>query len=181
MEETSSTKKEESPRKLNEQDQQLFEHWRKTFTTFSLYSTNEPVQSTTSTSTTPDPTFTKSTPGEANSSLTQRQHTGCINLVNKLFEKSPIIIFLNSELKKVGCSPPVYCAPCPQRVHGGFHPAFGITICQNHIPSKRRMESTLAHEMMHAFDECRFKVDYRNIKHIACGEVLPRGNVSSLL
>jgi inner membrane protease ATP23 len=71
----------------------------------------------------------------------------------------------------VGCSPPIYCAPCPQRAHGGFHPATGITICQNHVPTVRRMESTLAHEMVHAFDECRFKVDYRNIKHVACGEV----------
>lgn len=78
---------------------------------------------------------------------------------------------MNSELQKVGCSPPVYCAPCPQKVHGGFHPDMGITICENHIPSKRRMESTLAHEMIHAFDHCRFKFDYNDLKHAACGEV----------
>ena len=33
------------------------------------------------------------------------------------------------------------------------------------------MESTLAHEMVHAFDHCRFKFDYKNLKHIACSEV----------
>jgi hypothetical protein len=179
---------EKRPRKLSLRDQRLFEHWRKTLTTPSLYSIEEtkghslkdiPAPDTSNlpqgiaprNHVTPAPRSKDELVELADTQLTQKQHTGCVSLVNKLFEKSPIIIFMNSELKKVGCSPPIYCAPCPQPVHGGFHPAMGITICQNHIPSARRMESTLAHEMVHAFDQCRFKVDYQNIKHIACGEV----------
>jgi Peptidase M76 family len=97
----------------------------------------------------------------------------CVSLVNKLFESSPIIMFLNSELKKIGgCSPPITCVHCPEPRHGQFLPGSGIEICQNHTIDRRRMESTLAHEMMHAFDHCRFKFDIMNLKHIACSEVL---------
>src|SRR5947207_9767112 len=131
-----------TPQKLSVRDERLFNHWTKTYSSLSLASTADSVSS----------------PSSGQSS--ERQHRGCISLVNKLFETSPMIIFLHSELKKIGnCSPPIYCAPCPQPVHGGFHPDMGITICENHIPSKRRMESTLAHEMIHAFDHCRFNFD----------------------
>jgi len=146
-------------RRLNPSDQKIFEHWRRTFSSPSTYSVAE------------NPSQPSNTTSNSNLS-SEQQHKGCITLVNKLFENSPIIIFMNSELKKVGCSPPIYCAPCPQRAHGGFHPDLGITICENHIPTRRRMESTLAHEMVHAFDHCRFKFDYSNLKHVACGEVL---------
>lgn len=33
------------------------------------------------------------------------------------------------------------------------------------------MEDTLAHELVHAFDHCRFKVDWGNLRHHACSEV----------
>jgi hypothetical protein len=33
------------------------------------------------------------------------------------------------------------------------------------------MESTLAHEMVHAFDHCRFKFNHGDLKHVACAEV----------
>jgi hypothetical protein len=186
---TDSSLQEKSPRILNPRDRRIFEHWQQTFSAPTLYSVDDPksyslqdipppaLPSTTPTGitprqqTSPEPRSKNELAELADTQRTQKQHQGCVSLVNKLFESSPIIIFMNSELKKVGCAPPIYCAPCPQRVHGGFHPAFGITICQNHIPSRRRMESTLAHEMVHAFDMCRFKVDYQNIKHVACGEV----------
>jgi hypothetical protein len=194
---SSSSSGKKPPRQLNPRDQRLFEHWKKTITSFSLFSVDELPNPTSKGHTlqnipapdqpvnlpkgfaprsrvTPAPRSKDELVEIAESRLTQQQHTGCVSLVNKLFEKSPIVIFMNSELKKVGCEPPIYCAPCTKPVRGGFHPSFGIVICQNNIPnilSKRQTESTLTHEMMHAFDECRFKVDYRNIKHLACGEV----------
>jgi inner membrane protease ATP23 len=33
------------------------------------------------------------------------------------------------------------------------------------------MEDTMAHELIHAFDHCRFKVDWNNLRHHACSEV----------
>jgi Peptidase M76 family len=196
MAESSSARDEEkSPRQLSPQDRRIFEHWRRTLTTYPLFSPQESPDSPRKGYTLkdiPPPDLPKNIPtgiapvnrippeartksqlsAEADVKLAERRHTGCISLVNRLFEKSPIIIFMNSELKKIGCSPPVYCAPCTMRVHGGFHPAMGIVICENRIPTTRRMETTLAHEMVHAFDHCRFKPDYNNLKHVACGEVL---------
>src|SRR2546423_15019657 len=85
-----------TPRKLSPQDRRLFNHWAKTFSSFSLSSGAESASSSSTQS-------------------SERQHRGCISLVNRLFETSPTIIFLHSELKKIGnCSPPIYCAPCPQ-------------------------------------------------------------------
>lgn len=31
----------------------------------------------------------------------------------------------------------------------------------------------MAHELIHAFDHCRFKVDWNNLRHHACSEVSP--------
>lgn len=33
------------------------------------------------------------------------------------------------------------------------------------------MEDTLAHEMIHAYDHVRFKVDHSNLRHMACTEI----------
>ncbi len=33
------------------------------------------------------------------------------------------------------------------------------------------MEDTIAHEMIHAYDHLRFKVDVANLRHAACTEV----------
>jgi hypothetical protein len=108
----------------------------------------------------------------------EKEHQRCVSLINKLFDRSPIIRFMDKEMKKLGCSPPVFCTPCSARVHGGFSVLHGIAICENHIPSKRRAESTLAHEMVHAYDHCRFKFDLQNLKHVACSEVNARRNVT---
>lgn len=56
-------------------------------------------------------------------------------------------------------------------MHGGFSQEMGIIMCENNNYTSRRMESTLAHEMVHAFDHCRFKFDHGNLKHVACAEV----------
>src|SRR5436190_6769170 len=52
----------------------------------------------------------------------------CVSDIDKLFENSPIIIFMNSELKKLGVPPPIYCAPCIEPHYGGFNPQLGIII-----------------------------------------------------
>lgn len=163
MTDSSSHGGQKGPRKLSPGDQKQFEHWQRTLSSYALLSPNDQANS---------PAVSSPARSEPiDPKKRERQHTACISVVNKLFEKSPIIIFMNSELKKVGCSPPIYCAPCPQNTFGGFHPDMGITVCENRITKTRRMESTLAHEMVHAFDHCRFKFNYNDLRHIACGEV----------
>ncbi|KAH0825977.1 peptidase M76 family-domain-containing protein [Lanmaoa asiatica] len=65
------------------------------------------------------------------------------------------------------------CAPCDLTRSGGFHPAGAIVLCQNHPGSKRHLEDTLTHELIHMYDHCKFNVDWHNLRHHACSEVSP--------
>jgi hypothetical protein len=69
----------------------------------------------------------------------------------------------------------IQCYPCPEDLaaQSGFHPDYGVMLCQNrtHLPTKAYAESALTHELMHAFDYCRFKMDFNNVRHHACSEV----------
>jgi Peptidase M76 family len=171
------------PRKLNPQDQLLFEHWRRIFTGSTLYSTvdnpgrvNEvptPDNATipTGNTLTAGPRSKDELADEATTANENARHKDCTKLVNRLFEHSPIVIFLNSQLLKIGCPPKIYCTPCTEDKFGGFNPDYGIAICQNKVDTKRRVESTLVHEMMHAYDHCRFKFNIDNLKQVACSEV----------
>ena len=57
------------------------------------------------------------------------------------------------------------------RQGGGFSPDHGILICANEMRSRGHLEDTLAHEMVHAWDHLRFKVDWADLRHAACTEV----------
>lgn len=86
----------------------------------------------------------------------------------------PMVVFMMKHLELAGCPFPadaIQCHPCPEWSAGGFSPEFGVLLCQNRILSKKHVEDTLAHEMLHAFDHCRFKVDWSNLRHHACSEV----------
>lgn len=85
-----------------------------------------------------------------------------------------MITFLLNHLKLAGCPFPssaLQCHPCPENRAGGFSPDHGILLCQDRFFNKKHMEDTLAHELVHAFDHCRFKVDWGNLRHHACSEV----------
>jgi inner membrane protease ATP23 len=103
-----------------------------------------------------------------------------------LFKYSPVIRFLrekvaalNGDLNETN----VVCRRCPARVRedgsvmrqgGGFSPEHGILICANEMRDRSHLEDTLAHEMVHAWDHLRFKVDWSgsgNLRHAACTEV----------
>ncbi|KAL1839740.1 hypothetical protein VTJ49DRAFT_1206 [Mycothermus thermophilus] len=103
-----------------------------------------------------------------------------------LFKYSPVIRFLrdkvqalNGELDETN----VVCRRCPARVAedgrvfrqgGGFSPDHGILICANEMRDRSHLEDTLAHEMVHAWDHLRWKVDWSgtgNLRHAACTEI----------
>ncbi|BFZ54844.1 Mitochondrial inner membrane protease atp23 [Savitreella phatthalungensis] len=90
-----------------------------------------------------------------------------------LFESSPVVRFMLDELEKLGCvtgKEQVECAPC-FGYKGGFAPLTGIRLCSNQVTKTSEAEKTLVHELIHAFDQCRFKVDWANPRHHACAEV----------
>lgn len=110
---------------------------------------------------------------------------------NEMIKTSPMIRFMSKHLSIVGCSPlsesvsesvkmpPILITSCPPGQAGGFSAAqpgrppseSGILICSNRIMSKSHLENTMAHEMIHWWDHCRFQVDWTNLKHHACTEV----------
>ena len=68
---------------------------------------------------------------------------------------------------------------CPEDMAGGFIPSEPgsassdsiILICSNRILSKQHLEDTLAHEMIHWWDHCRFNVNWDDLRHHACSEI----------
>ncbi|KAI7907236.1 peptidase M76 [Cokeromyces recurvatus] len=63
------------------------------------------------------------------------------------------------------------CIPCDETMSGGFSPTEGVILCQNRLASKRHTEVTMVHEMVHVYDDKKFKVDWYNLKHQACSEI----------
>ncbi|KAH8826417.1 metalloprotease ATP23 [Flagelloscypha sp. PMI_526] len=103
-----------------------------------------------------------------------------MNVCNKrkeyLMNNSPTIKFMLQHLNAMGCAPPpenVFCTPCegPLRA-GGFERQTGsIVLCAGRFFGQDHVESTLVHEMIHMFDQCRFKVNWDNLRHHACSEI----------
>ncbi|CAG8580121.1 9109_t:CDS:2 [Dentiscutata heterogama] len=102
------------------------------------------------------------------------QHRKCEKWRDDLMKGSPIVVFMLKNLEEAGCKPDkkhFKCLPCDNTRSGGFSPDHGIMLCQNRFSSKRHIEDTMVHEMIHLYDHCRFKVDWNSCLHHACSEV----------
>ncbi|SPO02798.1 related to Ku70-binding protein [Cephalotrichum gorgonifer] len=101
-----------------------------------------------------------------------------------LFAYSPIVRFMSGKIADLNGSiddKNVYCVRCPARLTvdgevvrtgGGFNPYSGIKICANEVRDRKHLEDTLTHEMVHAWDFLRWKMDgVHNLKHAACTEI----------
>jgi inner membrane protease ATP23 len=91
-----------------------------------------------------------------------------------LFKYSPTVRFMQSEVAKLGVdinSTNVRCKRCTADQSGGFDLNYGILLCANHMRNRGHIEDTMAHEMIHAYDYMRFKVDNWNLRHQACTEI----------
>lgn len=90
----------------------------------------------------------------------------------------PRVTFLVDIMEKMGCKVDkgfYSSVECDGNINGGFHlddaGRPGVVLCQNHIPDQEWMDRTLAHELIHAFDHCRAKMDWNNCEQHACSEV----------
>ncbi|RXW23093.1 hypothetical protein EST38_g2784 [Candolleomyces aberdarensis] len=92
-----------------------------------------------------------------------------------LMNYSPMVVFMLKHLKLSGCEVPpqnILCAPCDKTRAGGFEHKRGVVVlCAGNFFSQQHMESTIMHELMHLYDQCRFKVDWSNLRHHACSEI----------
>lgn len=116
----------------------------------------------------------------------ERDCKRCEEYRDWLFAYSPVVRFMSEKIGalngKLDASN-IMCRRCPARlqedgqVHrqsGGFSPNHGILLCANEIRDRKHLEDTLAHEMVHAWDHLRWKVDWvgdKDLKHAACTEV----------
>lgn len=96
-------------------------------------------------------------------------------ILKELLRKGPVIRYLSDNIKQLGGdlhSHNIYCRRCTNRKAGGFDPEYGILLCANEMKDQGHLEDTLAHEMVHAYDHLRFKVNWTdNLRHAACSEV----------
>lgn len=119
----------------------------------------------------------------------ERDCKRCEEFRDWAFRYSPIVRFLSEKTGDLNGrldASNVVCRRCPARldengeVHrqsGGFSPDHGILLCANEIRDRKHLEDTLAHEMVHAWDHLRWKVDWmgdKDLKHAACTEVRRR-------
>jgi inner membrane protease ATP23 len=106
--------------------------------------------------------------------LEKRQIARCEKWLAELRSASPVVRFLQQHtalLSPSAADVPIVCHPCDGLQAGGFSDELGaILICTNGVYSKAHMEDTIAHELVHAFDQRRFKVNFGNLRHLACSE-----------
>ena len=67
----------------------------------------------------------------------------------------------------------IHCQLCSQRRAGGYDPSKKIVVlCLGNFSSKKFVEDTLVHELVHMYDDSKFLVDWQDLRHHACSEVL---------
>ena len=77
-------------------------------------------------------------------------------------------------LEKAGCPVDVRrhfaCEVCDTRICGGYDPELNqIVVCLN--KGKGNWQAVLVHELVHMYDHCVNKVDFKNLEHLACTEI----------
>lgn len=100
----------------------------------------------------------------------------CERTVYRCIKTSPLVKLMMGALKSSGCAVDIRrhisCEECSPTVSGGYDPGLNqIVICQNVATSKGMVQGILTHEMIHMFDYCRNKLDFKNLDHLACTEV----------
>ncbi|KAI5719881.1 hypothetical protein M8J76_016321 [Diaphorina citri] len=108
--------------------------------------------------------------------MEQRDKLECESTVFKCIKQSPVVKLLMGAMKSAGCEVDlrrhISCEVCDSSVTGGYDPLLNqIVVCQNSAKGMNPVHGTLVHEMIHMFDYCKHKMDFRNIRHLACTEI----------
>lgn len=100
----------------------------------------------------------------------------CERNVYKCVKTSPLVKLMMSALKSSGCAIDIRrhiaCEECSYTVSGGYDPVLNqVVVCQNVATNEGLVQGVLTHEMIHMFDYCRNKLDFKNVDHLACTEI----------
>lgn len=102
------------------------------------------------------------------------QCKSCVQNRDWMLRFSPSVLFMMDHVRKLGGNlntTNITCEECDDLKGGGFHPQLGILLCLNWIRDKWHLEDVLTHELVHAYDHLKFKVDLLNLHHHACTEI----------
>ncbi|KAJ2748119.1 Mitochondrial inner membrane protease atp23, partial [Coemansia nantahalensis] len=98
----------------------------------------------------------------------------CEKWRDELLAASPSVRFMADHLKSSGVTvsgSEMPCMNCDEMRSGGFAPPNQIQLCYNKLFGKGHMETTMVHEMIHAYDHANFNLDWANLEHHACTEI----------
>eukprot|EP00055_Hartaetosiga_balthica_P001247 m.138182 g.138182 ORF g.138182 m.138182 type:complete len:227 (-) comp13531_c0_seq1:40-720(-) len=98
----------------------------------------------------------------------------CETWKNNIVKHDPFVKFMLGHLDKAGCpvdtSKFFTCLNCP--ISGAFDQGNNeVILCANTLTSESHTATVMTHELIHAFDHCRGKIDFSNIEHLACTEI----------
>ena len=100
----------------------------------------------------------------------------CEKALDRALSSCATVRTLRQALEGLGVATPgfVRCTPCPEGagIAGGYVPGRGIVLCQQWAaqwPSE--VPNTLTHELIHAYDDARARLDWGNLRHHACTEI----------
>ena len=97
-----------------------------------------------------------------------------VSLCEKYLEsalESPMIQFLHSELVKENCKlPKIECSNNAANMNA-IYKNNTITLFAPNIVTRKQLENIISHELVHAYDECRYKIDFDSCLMRACSEV----------
>lgn len=93
--------------------------------------------------------------------------------------KSMHASFIRNHMDKIGCPFSVQhlvCQKCPEDnpLLAAFDPERNrIVVCADKAAeaNQKMLDIAIAHELIHAFDQCRAHVDWKNMEHYACSEI----------
>ncbi|CAM9907478.1 unnamed protein product [Ascophyllum nodosum] len=102
-------------------------------------------------------------------------------MLNHSLRRCPRVKFLREKLENLGCEMPqesFSCQPCEgMEISGGFVPPTTkdtraqVVLCDDKEVTQTMVDHTMAHELVHAYDQCRVKLDRSNCLHVACTEI----------
>ncbi|KAJ9620560.1 Mitochondrial inner membrane protease atp23 [Taxawa tesnikishii (nom. ined.)] len=98
----------------------------------------------------------------------------CVKDRDWLLKYSPVVRFMQHNISLLGGDlngANIRCKRCTTAQSGGFDPEYGMLLCANQFRNRGHMEDTMAHEMVHAYDYLRFKLDPLDLRHAACMEI----------
>ncbi|KAJ1857469.1 Mitochondrial inner membrane protease atp23 [Coemansia sp. RSA 1822] len=98
----------------------------------------------------------------------------CEQTRDHLLKNSPMILFMTEHLKDSGYTvtkEKMPCMKCSEMRSGGYAPNGTIQLCYNQLYGKGHTETTMAHEMIHAYDQHNFNIKWLNLEHHACTEI----------